>query len=283
MKKRSARFVYWDQHPVGPIVCNQRGNKHGMSTPAQSSRPARVLVIDDEPTILELVALNLRREGMTVDTAATGPDALERMAGGSYDFVVLDIMLPGMDGLEVCRRIRERSNVPILLLSARGEEIDRVVGLELGADDYLTKPFAVRELVARVRAMLRRVRMDVEPEPSPVQTEASPAGTSGDHVVAGDIRVDIAARQAYLGGDLLSLKPKEFDLLAYFARHPGVALTRDALLREVWGYEYRVDTRTVDVHVRWLRQKLESDPAQPTRLLTVRGHGYRFVVLHAER
>jgi len=250
----------------------------GIETP----QPASVLVVDDEPIIRDTVSLNLRREGIVVLTAGSGPEALAAMEQARPDAVVLDIMLPGMDGLEVCRRVRERSTVPILLLSARGEEIDRVLGLELGADDYLTKPFAMRELVARVRALLRRVRMEQEPEAFPVRYE-TPRDTAGvsTRIVAGDLTIDLAAREAVLGGESILLKPKEFDLLVYFARNPGVVMTRDALLREVWGYEYRMDTRTVDVHIRWLRQKLEQDPSMPTRLLTIRGHGYRFVVQHA--
>lgn len=241
-----------------------------------------VLVVDDEPIIRDTVALNLQREGLGVVKASSGIEALEKMSVAKPDIVVLDIMLPGMDGFEVCRRIREFSMVPILLLSARGEEIDRVVGLEIGADDYLTKPFAMRELVARVRAMLRRVRMTNDPESfaprerkhvsPPAMPEAPPS-----RIVAGDLSIDLPSRQATLGDAHLSLKPKEYDLLVYFARHPGIVMTREALLREVWGYHHPVDTRTVDVHIRWLRQKIEGDPAAPTRLLTVRGHGYRFV------
>ncbi len=249
-----------------------------MKDATESPQSACVLVVDDEAIIRDTVTLNLQREGMRVVQAATGPDALAKITEIRPDAVVLDIMLPGMDGLDVCRKIRERSAVPILLLSARGEEIDRVLGLELGADDYLTKPFAMRELVARVRAMLRRVKMVQNPENvgssayGPLTTQATPA------VVAGDLSIDVATRQVFLGGQALALKAKEFDLLLYLARHPGIVMTRDALLREVWGYQHRVDTRTVDVHIRWLRQKLETDAALPTRLLTVRGHGYRLVV-----
>jgi DNA-binding response OmpR family regulator len=195
---------------------------------------------------------------------------------------VLDIMLPGMDGFEVCRRIREHSTVPILLLSARGEEIDRVIGLEIGADDYLTKPFAMRELVARVRAMLRRARMVRVPQIVAHAAHAgSPTADIDPAVVAGDIVIDVPRRVASVGDRSLALKPKEFDLLLYFARHPGIVMTRDALLREVWGYDYPVDTRTVDVHIRWLRQKIENDPAVPSRIVTVRGHGYRFLESNA--
>lgn len=250
-----------------------------MTLPAEVPAPERILVVDDEPNIRDTIQLTLRREGFDVVLAETGLEALERMVPRP-DVVVLDIMLPGLDGLEVLRRIRKDSSVPILLLSARGEEIDRVVGLEIGADDYLTKPFAMRELVARIRALIRRSRMDLEdrqatpvPPVSPeIRTEQPGAFT------VGDITIDPASRQASLRGESLDLKSKEYDLLEYFGQHPGVVMTRDALLREVWGYEHRVDTRTVDVHIRWLRQKIEDDPGAPTRLLTVRGHGYRFMV-----
>lgn len=249
-----------------------------------------VLVVDDEPTVRETIAINLRREGLEVAFADSGPEAVAQARGLSPDLIVLDVMLPGMDGFEVCRVVREQSTVPILLLSARAEEIDRVVGLEIGADDYLTKPFAMRELVARVRAMLRRSRMQA---PIPTQAAESPTasteplnvGGTGDSatgdihggLVAGDITIDIPRRQVLSAGEALSLTSKEFDLLLYLVRHPGIVLSRDALLREVWGYTYPVDTRTIDVHIRWLRQKIEPDASTPLRIITVRGHGYRFV------
>jgi two-component system alkaline phosphatase synthesis response regulator PhoP len=253
-----------------------------MTTLAETQHRERVLVVDDEPMIRETVAFNLQREGLQVDLASSGPEAIEQARTLQPNLIVLDVMLPGMDGFEVCRRIREHSTVPILLLSARGEEIDRVVGLEIGADDYLTKPFAMRELVARVRAMLRRARMVPLGQEPAANTSAQPAPASADgNVVAGDLVIDVPRREAMIGGRALTLKPKEFELLAYFARHPGIVMTRDALLREVWGYDFPVDTRTVDVHIRWLRQKIEDDPALPTRLVTVRGHGYRLVALDA--
>jgi DNA-binding response OmpR family regulator len=190
--------------------------------------------------------------------------------------------MPGLNGFQVCRVLRAESTVPILLLSARGEEIDRVTGLDLGADDYLTKPFAMAELLARVRALLRRARM--------TSPESDLAGLSGNGhhgstdatrtsalLTVGDVSVDPARRYATLDGRRLSLKPKEFDLLHYFARHPGIVVSRTALLREVWGYDFPMETRTVDVHVRWLRQKIEDEPARPRRIETVRGHGYRFL------
>lgn len=246
-----------------------------MTVPSNSPHSECVLVVDDEPIIRDTVALNLEREGLGVVKASSGVEAMEKMESARPDIVVLDIMLPGMDGFEVCRRIREYSTVPILLLSARGEEIDRVVGLEIGADDYLTKPFAMRELVARVRAMLRRARMTSTSESVAIPTPVQEAPSS--RIIIGDLAIDLPRRQATLGDNPVSLKPKEFDLLVYFARHPGIVMTREALLREVWGYHHPVDTRTVDVHIRWLRQKIEDDPGAPTRLLTVRGHGYRFV------
>ena len=204
----------------------------------------------------------------------------KRRGRSEPDLVVLDIMMPGMDGFEVCRTIRTHSVVPILLLSARGEEIDRIVGLELGADDFLVKPFAMRELVARVRAMLRRSRMVAERARAAETTPAPPepqAMVTNDVIRAGDITVDLSRREATRGGEALALKPREFDLLAYLARHPGIVLSRDALLREVWGYHFPVDTRTIDVHVRGLRQELDTDPDAPSRIATVRGHGYRLV------
>lgn len=234
----------------------------------------RVLIVEDEVNIRDAIAFTLKREGFAVSLAGSGPEGLDR-AAESPDVIVLDIMLPGLDGLEVLRRVRQTSNVPVLLLSAKGDEIDRVVGLEIGADDYITKPFAMRELVARIRSILRRVQMN--PRGPEHVAHAVSESANGETIVAGNLRIDLARRSARAGGRELDLKPKEFDLLAYFARHPGVVMSRDALLREVWGYEYRIDTRTVDVHIRWLRKKLEDNPASPRRLITVRGSGYRFV------
>jgi len=241
-------------------------------------------VVDDELNIRESIAISLQREGLEVVFAEDGLQAVDQARAFGPDLIVLDIMMPGMDGYEVCRTIREESTVPIILLSARGEEIDRIVGLELGADDFLVKPFAMRELVAHVRAMLRRARMTQEvgvgrhvaPAPNGVGIRL-PDVERPQVIQAGDVEIDVPRRQASLGGETLDLKPKEFDLLLYFARHPGIVLSRDALLREVWGYDFPVDTRTVDVHVRWLRQKIEQDPGDPSRIGTVRGHGYRFV------
>lgn len=240
---------------------------------AEPSRPT-VLVVDDEENIRDAIAFSLRREGFDVLIATTGPEGVE-LAQRNPDVILLDIMLPGIDGLEVLRRVRSTSNVPVLMLSAKGDEIDRVVGLEIGADDYITKPFAMRELIARIRAIVRRVGMTNDP--APASTHQTVVTTAGSRIHAGNLIIDVASRTVLDMERAVELNPKEFDLLVYFARHPGVVLSRDALLREVWGYEYRVDTRTVDVHVRWLRTKLEENPAVPRRLLTVRGSGYRFV------
>jgi two-component system alkaline phosphatase synthesis response regulator PhoP len=253
-------------------------NAGARAEPARST--GRILLVDDEPSLIEAVGYMLRREGYTVTVATSGPAALEAARAVDPELIVLDIMLPGIDGLQVVRELRAESTVPILLLSAKGEEIDRVIGLEIGADDYLSKPFAMRELMARVRAMLRRSRM-VSPGPDG-RTDAGVTGdgerdTAGKVVTVGDLVIDSPRRRVILAGTEVVLKPKEFDLLYHMAQHPDVVHSRDALLRVVWGYDYPVDTRTIDVHVRWLRQKIEADPSQPRRIETVRGVGYRFV------
>ncbi|WP_250566489.1 MULTISPECIES: response regulator transcription factor [unclassified Streptomyces] len=220
---------------------------------------ARVLVVDDDPTVAEIVTGYLDRAGYVVDRAGDGPDALARAAAHWPDLVVLDLMLPGMDGLEVCRRIRARGPVPVIMLTARGDEDDRILGLEVGADDYVTKPFSPRELVLRVQSVLRRT--------SPVQTS--------DTLRAGGLSVDPAARRAAKDGTELALTTREFDLLAFFLRHPGRVYGREDLMREVWGWDFG-DLSTVTVHVRRLRGKVEDDPAAPRLIQTVWGVGYRF-------
>ena len=249
--------------------------------------PTRVLVVDDEPTLRETVGINLRRDGYLVETAADGLEALAKARANPPDLVVLDIMLPALDGFQVVRTLRAESNVPILVLSARVEEFDRVLGLELGADDYLPKPFAMRELLARVKSLIRRAQMPPHRQEARSRGDEIAAGslpvgrdTAGGNnaIVAGDLLIDPARRLASLGGEPLTLKPKEFDLLHYLASHPGIVLSREAILREVWGYDFPVDTRTVDVHVSWLRQKLEGELGGRRRIETVRGYGYRFVV-----
>jgi DNA-binding response OmpR family regulator len=244
-----------------------------------TSETTVVLVADDEDTLREAIVYNLKREGWTIAQAADGHDALAQARALKPDLLVLDVMMPGMDGLQVCRALRAESNVPILFLSARGEEVDRILGLEMGGDDYLSKPFAMRELVARVRAMLRRAQMATTSSVSNATPNRAvdPVPQHVDRpLVSGDLKVDVARRTAVRGGKSIVLKPKEFDLLVYLMRYPGIVLSREALLRQVWGYDYPVDTRTVDVHVRWLRLKLEVDPSNPRWIETVRGYGYRF-------
>ncbi|WP_039947218.1 response regulator transcription factor [Streptomyces sp. NRRL S-118] len=219
----------------------------------------KILVVDDDPTVSEVVTGYLERAGFAVARAAGGPEALRSAAAQRPDLVVLDLMLPGMDGLEVCRALRERGPVPVIMLTARGDEEDRVLGLEVGADDYVTKPFSPRELVLRVESVLRR---------STAPVPAAPSGIAG-------IALDPAARRATRDGRDLSLTQREFDLLSHFLRHPGRALGREALLREVWGWEFG-DLSTVTVHVRRLRAKIEDDPADPRLIRTVWGVGYRF-------
>lgn len=251
--------------------------------------PSRILLVEDDVTLRETIAYNLRNQGYDVLPAADGPAALEIARREGPDLMLLDVMLPGIDGFEVCRILRKETSVPILMLTARSDEIDRVVGLEMGADDYLGKPFAMRELLARIRAMLRRMEMMRPPPGTPAYAPVAldlpapaPVPLKGDAAVEdvvalGDLVVDRARRTATLRGEALALRPKEFDLLYYLARHPDVVHSRDVLLHRVWGYDFPMGTRTVDVHVRWLRQKIEPDPSNPTLLETVRGVGYRLV------
>jgi DNA-binding response OmpR family regulator len=226
---------------------------------------AKVLIVEDETTLRETLRYNFERAGYRVVTAADGQQALTLAAGERPDAVILDIMLPKLDGFDVCRALRRDSTVPILMLTARGEEVDKIVGLELGADDYLTKPFSVRELLARVKAMLRRVEMLRPTEPQAARV-----------LQADDLYVNLDEHRAQRGDHLLRLKPKEFDLLVYLMQQPGRAFTREQLLSQVWGYDFAGDSRTVDVHVRWLREKIEADPSRPILIETIRGVGYRF-------
>jgi DNA-binding response OmpR family regulator len=223
---------------------------------------ARVLVVDDDPTVREVVVTYLRANRHDVDEAEDGERALTLMREHPADLVVLDLMLPGIDGLEVCRRLRRNSNVPVIMLTALGDETDRVVGLEQGADDYVTKPFSPRELVLRVDSVLRRAGE---------QAFAAPPRT----VVDGDLVVDSARHVATLAGVGLALTTREFDLLRYLLTHPGIAFSREQLLSDVWGWSFG-DQSTVTVHVRRLREKVEQDPTRPVRLVTVWGVGYRW-------
>ncbi len=228
---------------------------------------ARVLVVEDDAAILETVAYNLGREGHDVVTAADGVSGLQLSRETEPDLIVLDLMLPRMSGLDVCRVVREERPVPILVLTARSEEGDKIAGLDLGADDYVTKPFSMQELVARVGAMLRRDRI----------SRQAANGVSGGVLRGGGIELRPDAREVRRDGEVVRLRPKEFELLECLMRHPGQVLTRDRILEHVWGYEFGGGTRTVDVHMRWLRQKLEATPSKPQHLVTVRTVGYKFV------
>lgn len=240
----------------------------------------KILVVDDEAVLVETIAYNLEQAGYQVTTAADGASALQAAHRETPDLIILDIMLPEMDGLEVCRQLRRESNTsttPIMMLTARSDEIDKVVGLEVGADDYVTKPFGRRELLARVRALLRR--SDYVPTNEADhngQDDSNKVPRASRELVAGPLRIDLAGRRVNCRGQELELQPKQFELLTYFVRNRGTVLTRDQLLHNVWGYDYVGDTRTVDVHVRWLREKIEEDPANPHLIQTVRGVGYCF-------
>lgn len=220
-----------------------------------------ILLVEDDPTLSETLRYNLEREGYTVLPAMDGVVALELARSSQPDLVILDIMLPRLDGFSVCRILRQESDVPIIMLTARQDEVDRIAGLELGADDYVPKPFSLGELLARVRAIRRRTDRRSE----------------GDREVldAGDLRIDTGSRRAWRDGGELNLSQKEFDLLTCLVRNRGMALSRDVLLERVWGYAFIGDSRTVDVHIRWLREKVEPDPGKPVYIQTVRGVGYR--------
>jgi DNA-binding response OmpR family regulator len=228
---------------------------------------SKILLVDDETALLETLRLNLERQQHTVVTATEGQAAVRVARQERPDLIILDVMLPKLDGFEVCRILRGEMTTPILMLTAREDQADKVIGLELGADDYMTKPFHLRELLARVKAMLRRAEMD---------RQRAAAGPPEDTIVAGDLTLSLSKHRATLRDGELTLRPKEFDLLAHLMRHPGLALSRDQLMNAVWGYEYPGDARTVDVHVRWLREKIEDIASRPRRIETVRNIGYRF-------
>lgn len=225
---------------------------------------SKILVVEDDRNLLDTLKYNLRKEGYNAVTAVDGAQALDVARGEKPDLIILDIMLPKLSGFEVCRILRKEMTVPILMLTAKDEEVDKIVGLEIGADDYMTKPFSMRELAARIGAMLRRAEM----------AKVQPAGAE-IVLKIDDLEIDSARHQAFLRGIALELSPKEFDLLAFLAKNKGFVFSREQLLDRVWGYDYAGETRTVDVHIRWLRQKIESDPAKPKRLVTVRGTGYK--------
>ena len=234
---------------------------------------ATVLVVEDEPTLQETLTYNLVKDGYSVQSVGDGKEAVVMARSLKPDLIILDVMLPGMDGFEVCRTLRQEMNVPILMLTARAEEIDRVVGLEVGADDYLTKPFSMRELMARVRAQLRRNRV-IQDELEKIKQ--TPPAEQLQILTFDDLKINLTRRDVTLGNQVISMKPKEYELLLFFAQHHRQMLSREFILERVWGWDYIGDSRTVDVHVRWLRQKIEKEPANPVRLVTVRGGGYRF-------
>ncbi|MCY3949020.1 MAG: response regulator transcription factor [Acidimicrobiaceae bacterium] len=235
-----------------------------------------VLVVDDEPSFTEALTVGLRREGFEVRTAADGRAALAEINEAEPDLVLLDVMLPGMSGLDVCREIRKQSRVPLIMVTARAEEIDAVVGLEVGADDYVAKPYRMRELVARMRAVLRRAS-----EQSPPSQPSGPPSPPSDllpqpQLIEGDVELDIDRHELRVRGELVTLALREFELLAYLMARAGRVVTRDSLMQNVWGYNYVGDTKTIDVHVKRLRAKIEDDPSSPQRITTIRGLGYRY-------
>ena len=231
----------------------------------------KILVVDDEISLQETLAYNLKKQGYQVETTGTGTEALELAREIKPDLIILDVMLPGLDGFEVCRILRREMTTPILMLTARDDEIDRVVGLEVGADDYLAKPFSMRELIARVKAMLRRVRL-VREEIS----QAEMIKPKAQIMEFDNLRIDMTRREITVDAEVVAFKPKEYELLTFFGQYQGQVLSREFILERVWGWDFIGDSRTVDVHVRWLREKIETDPANPQRIITVRGAGYRF-------
>lgn len=232
-----------------------------------------ILVVEDEISLQETLVYNLKKQGYEVESVGDGNAAIEAARRLHPDLLILDIMLPGMDGFEVCRVLRREMNTPILMLTARDDEIDRVVGLEVGADDYLTKPFSMRELLARVKALLRRVRL-IRQEINNVSTPSTE--TKPQVLTFGNLSIDLTRHELLVDGQLVALKPKEYDLLVFLAEHRGQVLSREFILERVWGWDYFGDSRTVDVHMRWLREKIEPCPDKPSRIITVRGAGYRF-------
>jgi DNA-binding response OmpR family regulator len=231
---------------------------------------AKILVVEDDTSLRETLVYNLTRQEYSVQAVGDGLTALEAARKDHPDLVLLDLMLPGMGGIEVCRILRQEMNSPILILTARDDEIDRVVGLEIGADDYITKPFSMRELMARVNAHLRREHLIRE------EISARQEAVSQNVLTFGNLTLDLTRREFLLDGTPLALKPKEYELMLFLARHPRQALSRQYLLEQVWGWEFGGGTRTVDVHVHWLRERIEADPSKPSRIVTVRGSGYRF-------
>lgn len=228
----------------------------------------KVLIIEDEQPIVEILKFNLEKEGYEVDYALDGLTGFNKALSGECDLILLDVMLPGMDGFEVCRKVREKSAVPIIMLTAREEEVDKVLGLELGADDYMTKPFSIRELTARVKANLRRTVSE--------NTAAASSKNDGNIIVSGDLMINMERYEVQKRGQVIEITLREFELLKFLAMQPEKIFTRESLLENVWGYEYYGDVRTVDVTVRRLREKIEDDPGMPRYIVTKRGVGYYF-------
>ena len=226
-----------------------------------------ILVVDDEPVFIEALTISLEREGFGVIAAADGPAALKAISEKDPDLILLDVMLPGMSGIDVCREIRKSSSVPVIMVTAKGEEIDAVVGLEVGADDYITKPYRLRELIARIRAILRRS----DNLPKEDETTSNP-----EVLVEGAVRLDLERHELSVDGELVSLALREFELLSYLMENSGRVVTRESLMQNVWGWDYIGDTKTIDVHVKRLRSKIESDPSAPLRISTIRGVGYSY-------
>jgi DNA-binding response OmpR family regulator len=223
----------------------------------------RILIVDDERLIVDSLTYSLRQEGFDVESVEDGISALEAVKQSSPEVIVLDVMLPGMNGIEVCRQLRTFSSVPVIMLTARSDEIERILGLEIGADDYLVKPFSFRELLARIHALLRRVALDQKVDTS-------------QPIVVGPLRLDVMARRVFLNSKEVQVSAREFDLLLTLMTNVGQAMSRENLLNKIWGADWVGDTRTLDVHIRWLRLKIEDDPASPCFIQTVRGYGYRF-------
>jgi len=230
----------------------------------------KILVVDDEISLQETLAYNLKKEGYEIVVAGDGMSAIDLARTQKPDVIILDVMLPGLDGFEVCRILRQEINTPVLMLTARDDEIDRVVGLEVGADDYLAKPFSMRELIARVKALIRRVRL-IREEMGTAAQEIQSKMLNFDN-----LSIDLTRREVKLNEVVLPLKPKEYELLTFMGQHRGQVLTRQFILERVWGWDFVGDSRTVDVHIRWLREKIEVSPEMPQRIVTVRGAGYRF-------
>lgn len=254
---------------IGPLTAYSGGD-------TTFAMKEKVLVVEDDATLRETLVYNLTREGYDVSAARDGHNAVAAAREKAPDVIILDVMLPGIDGFEVCRVLRQEMSAPILMLTARDDEVDKVVGLEVGADDYMTKPFSMRELMARVKALLRRVRLIREEVAAEQQPPITRTVETDEPLVFGNLVIDQARREVRLDGQPAKLKPKEYELLLFLARNRGIALSRDLILERVWGWTHDGGSRTVDVHVRWLREKIEPDPANARRIVTVRGIGYRF-------